>query len=158
MSLLERMLLKVFPHFDIVKNGDLYLRRFMLFTSRFGNVYVHHIARGDDDPDPHDHPWDFMTLILRGGYRNDQYAGFKEIDGDFISWGDPEGEEYCRAGSLHIRSAEHCHQVKFDDKTAPDAWTLVVTGPRRRDWNFITPQGPVFWREYLNDWEPRGHD
>ncbi|MFY9716316.1 MAG: hypothetical protein WAK40_00025, partial [Thermoplasmata archaeon] len=84
MGWLEKVLLKVVPHFDIVKKGPaledlLYLRRFILLGTRFGNVYLHHICRSDDDADPHDHPWSFVTFILSGEYVNVQYAGYNEV-------------------------------------------------------------------------------
>lgn len=153
-GLLERLLLKLVPHFDIVKADQLYLRRFILLGTRYGNVYLHHICHSDDDPDPHDHPWDFVTFLLRGHYINAQYAGFNEVD-EATDWRDKEGAQLCSAPGVYTRAAEHCHQVILPDGPT---WSLVLTGPRKRDWNFITKAGPVFWREYLNDWSDRGHD
>jgi hypothetical protein len=75
---------------DIVKKGDLYLRRWYL-TPRFNwsdetlmfvesrgwdrlltlmrsRYFLHWIVRSDDDRDPHDHPWSFKSRILDGEY------------------------------------------------------------------------------------------
>lgn len=75
--MIEKLLQKVLPHFDIVKtvNGEqvLYLRRFFLVRSKLLNVYLHKIARSDDDPDPHDHPWSFVSLILKNGYMDQRF-------------------------------------------------------------------------------------
>jgi hypothetical protein len=97
----ERLLMKLVPHFDIVKTTQLlcpncvlecdfcdnpentkatviYLRRFYLWRSKWigknwGDLYLHHIIRSDDDPDPHDHPWGFTGFILAGGYTDEQW-------------------------------------------------------------------------------------
>lgn len=50
-----------------------YLRRWYLFKSKFFNVMLHNILRSDDDPDPHDHPWWFLSIILKNGYIDESY-------------------------------------------------------------------------------------
>lgn len=63
--------------FDIKKIVDgvesVYLRRWYIFKSNHFNVMLHNIKRSDDDPDPHDHPWGFISIILRNGYMDEQY-------------------------------------------------------------------------------------
>jgi hypothetical protein len=50
--------------------NTLYLRRWNLTPRRLPyQLLLHTFYRGDEDPDPHDHPWDFWTFPLnRGGY------------------------------------------------------------------------------------------
>lgn len=62
---------------------SLYLRRFYVWEKRWCpfRIFIHKIARSDDDPDPHDHPWNFLSLILKGGYVDQSYA-FTTLDGD----------------------------------------------------------------------------
>lgn len=202
-NLLERFLLWLVPHFDIIKTvpscetckgtgfdprktspslGDydricdecagqsvyqptittLYLRRFYIFRSEWfgvnwGDLYIHKIYRSDDDPDPHDHPWDFRTWVLAGSYLNEVWAW----DQYPRSWNEGPGQrlrlkgmdEVLKTGMTRFRYREHVHRVILtDDKPA---WTLVKTSSYRRNidddpiWYFITPKGPVFWREYL---------
>ena len=153
MSPVEKILLKLFEHHDITKEGLLYLRRFFLFSTRWGGVYLHHIVRSDDDKFPHDHPWDFTTLILSGGYRDEQWQ-FDDSLGLT-----PAGIQYCRPFKIYRRKAEHIHRVRlWEVKTVPatnaaiavrGAWTLVLRGPIRREWNFVTQERKVPWREYL---------
>lgn len=50
---------------------------------------MHHWLGPDDDRAFHDHPWWFLTLVLRGGYA-DRHPG---------------GEDRLRAGSVRIRPA-----------------------------------------------------
>jgi hypothetical protein len=179
----ERLLLLLIPHFDIIKAPDIregeqkqtvvYLRRFYLFRSKwfglnFGDVYLHHIVRSDDDPDPHDHPWGFTGLILKGGYTDHRYTwtppqlihtrnvsimGDQVLvgEGKFVAeQGRREGPfpEKVRPLTVIRRKAEHIHKVIVPE--GKTAWTLIFTSGYNRDWNFITPTGPVFWRTYLN--------
>lgn len=110
------------------------------------SILLHHIVRADDDDALHDHPWDFTTQILSGGYRERTplYWGHKNGQGDgpdkFTNTDQGEGVLLHRvAESLHLITA-----------VQPDTWTLVTTGPRRREWGFH-PAGKPWqsWREYL---------
>ena len=48
--------------------GDPYLARRRIIQTPWFGIYVHQIYREDQDRDPHDHPWAFLTLILWRGY------------------------------------------------------------------------------------------
>jgi hypothetical protein len=37
-------------------------------------MYVHWIYQPDDDRDPHDHPWPFVSFVIRGGYAERLFA------------------------------------------------------------------------------------
>lgn len=139
-----------------------YLRRFYVWRSswvglNFGDLYIHKIYRSDDDPDPHDHPWNFRTWVLAGSYTNEVWFW----DTFPLVWGEGPGQRLRMAqwdevlvpGSTRFRKRGHIHRVRLtDDKPA---WTLVwTTGYHRNaegyaDWHFITEKGPVFWRNYL---------
>lgn len=177
---LKEAILKLIPHFDIVKTVDgevlVYLRRYFLFRSRFGNIYLHQILRSDDDPDPHDHPWSFVSLILSGGYVDEgwkfirkqgfnlQPLGEREPDSkhyrptegvSFDGWRFKRSDTWVQPRSIVHRRAEHIHRVIL---TNGIAWTLVFTGPEKRPWYFFRNGAQVFWREYLNAWGPRNAD
>ena len=53
------------------KTGADYMHRYYLFSKDRKwfpfNVALHKIVRSDD-PIFHDHPWPYMTIILKGGY------------------------------------------------------------------------------------------
>jgi hypothetical protein len=146
-SLTERVLRAVFRHRDIVTNGDLYLRRFYVSPRIRGwQFMLHKIARPDLDRNPHDHPFDFATLCLRGGY-------VEHVDL-------PDGEEQQAhvAGQLRLRAAEHRHRI--DRILGPAAWTLVLAGPKRRTWGFWIGRAFTPWRTYLSipaDHRPTEH-
>ncbi|MHB8407858.1 MAG: hypothetical protein ACYDHY_07045 [Acidiferrobacterales bacterium] len=161
MNIIEKLLCCFFEHVDIIKevNGEkvVYLRRWFISQGPKGSVYLHRILRSDDDPDPHDHPWDFKTFIIKGGYDDVQYTFAEkvvhELEGTTTIHPARRfylGKERVRPGQFLFRPAEHCHQVKLrNDKPA---WTLVFLGLKRRDWCFVTAAGPVLWKQYLNVW------
>lgn len=151
--------MKILPFKEIVKEVDgetvVYLRRFFLFPrNKFANLYLHHIMRSDDDAWPHDHPWNFASLILKNGYLDEQWGWLREWD----AWGKkfredptycPEKYEITRPGKFVYRKAEHVHRVILD---RGPAWTLVFTGRRFRQWGFWVEGKFTFWREFLNFW------
>ena len=47
-----------------------FIKRFALYN-KDGSSYKLHLILNDDLDEPHDHPWDFSSLILFGGYYED---------------------------------------------------------------------------------------
>ena len=87
------------------------------FETPWFSIRLHHWVAPDDDRAKHDHPWDFTTFVLKGGYTD---AG-------------PDGDEHLRAPAIRHRTATHQHTV-FPDLGG--AWTVIVTGPIVRNWGF----------------------
>lgn len=130
------------PHQIIGGDEHPYLRRwYVIPRNPLLNVYVHQFLRSDDDRALHDHPWWFVSLMLRGKYDEITESGMKRR----------------RAGSIAYRPAEWRHRVHLlstlvetgrDDRrphgplirgwrtTETPCWTLIVTGRRRRMWGF----------------------
>ncbi len=143
---------------DIIKTVNeekvLYLRRWFICTTKWGNLYLHKILRSDDDPDPHDHPWNFWTLILWRGYFDMQYAWDVLRKERYLS-----NAEKTKPLRFYFRKAEHCHQVKLIN--SKPAWTLVFLGKYDidREWGFVKEDGTwVYWRVYLNYWKENPYD
>src|SRR6202035_3956595 len=96
------------------------------------SVLLHYFCRGDDDASLHDHPWDFSTTILAGGYVehrpptawNNAAGVGPEWDQRHLTW---------HAGDTIRHLAEDLHCV---GKVNQGTWTLVRTGPKRREWGF----------------------
>lgn len=109
----------------------LYLRRFYIIRNGPFKLFLHFINRSDNDRHMHDHPWDFTTLCLSGGYMEKLPGGVR----GFRPW--------------HIlrNPAEHLHQVIL--RKEQPAWTLVHTKQARRVWGFQTEDGWIDWRTYL---------
>lgn len=124
---------------DIGADGDPYLDRLRIIQTPLFGIYLHHIHRPDRDPDPHDHPWGFASVVLAGWYRELVWPD-KKNRGDF-------GERWRNRWSLGRLNRRAAHIIT--DIGGP-LWTLVLTGPRRGDWGFWTPAGCVGWREYVS--------
>lgn len=119
-----------------------YMRRWILRTP-WGTLRVHNILRDDTGTDPHDHPFDFTSLIVKGGYTETRCLG-PDVRGRLrFSWP-------CRyaAGAVVRRLAKDLHILT---DVSPGTWTLVVTGPLVREWGFLTPTGWVDWKTYTGN-------
>lgn len=137
---------------------DPYLDRWTLFSCRWFQVLLHRFHRSDNAA-VHDHPWSFVSLVLWRGYREELHARrfVETADGHDARWRTEEPWRSRRLPlSLAFRRAEDRHRVvllpafKTRELIVPSsplpAWTLVVTGPRRREW-FFYPRGVrVPWR------------
>ncbi len=131
----ENLLRAVFKTREIHKPEGLYLRRFYL-SPRVRwlpfQIFLHHILL-DDDRHLHDHPWDFVSVILRGGYREDYVCRGTSL---------PTCTEHCKerlmrnamAGSILVNRAEHTHRVEI----IKPVWSLVIARRPRRKWGFWT--------------------
>lgn len=108
---------------DLIRDeaGRPYMTRHYLSADRC--LRFHHLHLSDDDRALHDHPWDFVSVILAGGYR--------ELT--------PTGAQDYRAPALVTHAAEDLHRLELED--GGDVWTLVLTGRPRRRWGFALPDG-----------------
>ena len=93
-----------------------YLTRWVV--TLFGaSIRLHRWTGSDDKRFFHDHPWDFISVILRGTY----------------SEATPTGIEVRTSGSIRYYPAEYKHTVLF---TGAPCWSLVLSGPSRRNFGF----------------------
>jgi hypothetical protein len=114
-----------------IKDGranPIYLIRYSLFTCTWFSIKLHKIMMSDDDC-MHDHPWSFISIILKGGYVEHTEKG-KRLYG---------------VGSILWRPAPSVHKLEVFQP----ATTLVITFKRQRQWGFITPNGWVVWSRYI---------
>ena len=113
-----------------------YLERYYLFlkdrdTFPF-NIFLHKFIKSDPD-DLHDHPWNYRTLILLGGY-----------------WEYTEKGKFWRGPlSYRFSPAESFHRIELDSNV-PYCWTLFMPGKRVREWGFKTKNGWIHNEKYYN--------
>lgn len=141
-----------------------FLERWGLCHDRLGGFYVHKIAGPDPGMDLHDHPWAFVSIVLRGGYfehvaqtaEATEYADNPWPTGRYWGWRQivdvtkPNGIRRRKLPALHRMPLDVAHRIVAVDR---NTWTLVLRGPTRRVWGFYPPTGRVDWREY--DYETR---
>ena len=118
------------------RHGALYLDRLRVVSCPWFGLYLHWFQTSDDDC-LHDHPWPFLTVILRGGYWEDTPG--PSLDRATVSrWHGP--------GSVRVRPARWLHRIAIDPAHKPV--TLVLRGPVGRAWGFETRAGWIPWRAY----------
>lgn len=108
---------------------------------RFG-ICIHRIQSSDARAF-HDHPWNFTTLILRGGYTEYTPSG---IDASQITLASEyDGSEpvtytrHCavryRAGQVLRRRASAWHYLQLEP--GAETWTMFCVGRKRHRWGFL---------------------
>jgi hypothetical protein len=126
------------PHFVIGREGSPYLFRwYVIPRNKFFNVYLHKFLRDDEDRALHDHPWWFLSVMVKGSY-------------DEVTDADTARRS---APSVAFRSATHRHRVVLDRDNAGKpvpCWTLIVTGRVSRAWGFWCPKGFVPWEQFTS--------
>ena len=122
---------------------DSLLIRYVIFRIAAFGIYLHNMKRSDHDRALHDHPWPFVSVVLRGGYW--------EVHDQTL-----EGHQVTiphRPGSVLVRPAEWRHRfvLPVERHKYKESWTLVIVGRRVRRWGFFTPSGWCWWRKYDSD-------
>lgn len=119
---------------DLLDETQTYLTRWRVIQCPWGGVFLHAIRLPDRDRHLHDHPWGFVGLILRGGYT------------ERVAEGGGQVRRRWRRGSIHRLRATDAHAIE----TLHDApvWTLLLVGPRHRDWGYWTETGWVRHEAY----------
>jgi len=136
------------------KTGEDYMDRYYIFLkdrNRFPfNVTIHKIKKSDD-PIFHDHPWSYMTIIIKGGYW--EHTPVFNNDGKIIT----EIIRWCGPGTIIKRRANEFHWLELDDKVGPTT-TLFFMGKQQRDWGFLTKTNTgnnqwIQWETYLANYK-----
>jgi hypothetical protein len=118
-------------------SGEIYLTRLHIVQTPWFSIMLHWLRRADPQPDLHDHPNDFISLVLRGGYSEERetrrgYSSSRDIR------------------FFNIMKAEDRHKILSVKKSTI---TLVFANKVRRNWGFWRNDRFIDWRRYnhLND-------
>lgn len=132
-----------------------YMQRWVI-NFRLFSIRVHRWWRSDDKRAQHDHPWWFITWIIKGSYTDwgrwvcqhckgsGRYprASKRICSGCGGRGGDQTlRKEFLKRWSIRYRPANHIHTV---DVTPGGCWTIMLTGPDKKDWGFYIPRGKTF--------------
>lgn len=113
------------------------LERWRLFSTPWFGLYVHFIYREDLDRHMHDHPWRFWSLVLKGSY----IELLNKRPGDVLS----SDAKIHRRFSLHGFPLHWAHKITLVE---PGTVTLVLVGPKVRQWGFYVDDKWMPWHQY----------
>lgn len=129
-----------------------YLTRRFIFGHRKSRwaLMLHEMHIPDDDSCHHDHPWNFWTLILSGGY-------LEEVTilcpcGDMDCSNNDHGscmveERWNGPGRIRYNPATHTHRIT--ELPEGKCWTLVLRTKKKRSWGFRTKLGWEYWKDFI---------
>lgn len=124
-----------------------YLRRWFVALPSGRSLRLHHFYGPDDTRHLHDHPWWYVTLVLRHGYAdvhqivkldNPGKGGFDTV----------MASRWLKPGHVYFREADRPHCVMPGPK---GVWTLVLTGAKTRKWGFWVDGNFVGVRKFFRD-------
>ena len=101
-----------------------YLTRLRIVQTPFFGIYLHKFDGPDPRPTLHDHPWPFVSFILKGSYREQRPARLHHR-----KW-----VNVMRTGDVHYI---------YSIVNGP-VWSLMFVGRRRRKWGYVEPTDDGF--------------
>lgn len=124
---------------DVTGEPSLYLRRFYIVKTPWFEIMLHQFYMSDRGT-YHDHPWGSYGRILATGYYEWLCDGIEKGEPVnphkvFRKPGDWGGRPAANATHNDPRSF---HKVELAPGTEGKVWTLFMTGPRVRDWGFLS--------------------
>ena len=136
------------------ETNQLYLTRYYLFLKDRKNfpfnIFLHRFHKSDD-PILHDHPWNYITFIVKGGYWewvpefNDEGFAYKQ----HRIWRGPGHFRFCKATSFH----------RIELEPSVQCWTLFMPGPHTREWGFLVKGKKwVQHEQYLKERYEQAHN
>lgn len=151
-KILKTLFAKI-PHTTIVNCfGDKYLTRWYLFRRKSMGLFLHLFHRSDEDRAFHDHPWNFISLILWRGYHEHTdirctlcvgglgYNAFSPVACPRCNGTEIERVKRRKyPGMILYRPAEWAHRVELLD--GKPALTLILRFKNRREWGYHLATG-----------------
>lgn len=125
---------RVLSRFDIADASEpdtVYLTRWRIISTPWFGVYLHAIHQDDGIRPLHDHPWDFIRIILWGSYVE------QRPNGRYVRM---------RQGRWSAMPALGLHAIRRLMRTP--TWTLCLVGRRQRDWGYQTADGWIPHKEF----------
>lgn len=122
-----------------------YMNRYWMYNpfidnkSELGAIYpdepssrLHHILRADNDRHLHNHPWDAISVIMKGWYKE------RLEDGSLI---------VRKEGDVNVINHDCFHRI--EEVSEGGVWTFFTTFGYQHPWGFNTEEGFVDSRAYF---------
>lgn len=119
-------------------DGTDYLVRLRIVQTPWFGIYLHDIHKDDGDRAPHNLPWAFMSVVLRGYYTERLYPEPLTRPDHYVlrTHGSHSAHHMGRGSAHRIISA------------SDGLKTLIFTGPRKASWGFFIDGEHVDWSDY----------
>lgn len=175
---MSNFLLRILPKNEIEDEchdgAGLLMTRYYLTPKILGfRLVLHQFHRSDNDRHYHDHPWNFISWIIKGSYiehypieqlradipPSDMQQAHRRWDiikrpKTWKHWVELKDNNYCpMCGEYTARlkdweKADHSNHTKMVINSFEECWTLVLLYGKRRDWGFHTEKGWIKHDEY----------
>ena len=113
-----------------------YLERYYIFLKDRKyfpfNIFLHKFLKSDPDAQ-HDHPWNYITFVIKGGYW--------EWVPTFSKQGDITGEKKIWRGAGHFRRCDAASYHRIEVEPGVECWTIFIPGIQRQSWGFLQHDG-----------------
>lgn len=111
------------PNYD---DDGTYLTRLRILQTPWFGIYLHRFDGPDPRPTLHDHPWPFLSLVLRGGYveRRLDPLTFTVNEEHRVRW-------------VNRMRTHDAHAIMRLLRVP--SWTLMLVGRRVRTWGYWEP-------------------
>ena len=112
------------------REGALHFERYAIIETFLFAVYLHKIHKEDQDLHLHSHPWNFVTIVLKGSYR--------ELG--------EHGESLKKVGTVSSMSRNRFHKIAtvFDKPVT----TLFLTFGKHKPWHYLVDGSKIESDEY----------
>lgn len=125
MEWLQNLINKLFLVKEIrSQEGELHFLRWRFFSCPWFRIYLHKICLPDYDEHQHTHPWNFISLILKGGY----YEEWRNEP----EWHITKSAYWTRGSLIHHKRSDS-HSIK---RMIGPVWTLVFSYGSYKPWGY----------------------
>lgn len=119
------------------KEGNLHFKRWRFFACPWLRIYLHKICLPDYDAHMHDHPWNFISLILYGGYV-EKYSAGPNYENIYHNTNRP--------GKIIKRKRSDVH--KIEKLINNSNWSLVIAWGKYKIWGYRVDSGWIDHKLY----------
>lgn len=107
----------------VSKSGALHFRRWNIISTPWFNIYLHGIYKRDEELHLHNHPWTFISIVLKGWYSEKLEGGHLNVryPGNFVK---RKPDDFHKIDSIHSKSVYTLNFVWNKQNT----WGYKVNG------------------------------